>query len=122
MCTPTPASPCGPGARPSSTDRSFLRDRVVVAFVFPDQPPANRYYWLLVEHGDAEVCYADPGGDPDLLVEAESVAFVDWHRGALSWAAARRDGRVTVTGPQRLARSLATWNLHAPTAPRQEVV
>lgn len=92
--------------------------RVVVAFVFPDQPPGNRYYWLLVEHGDAEVCYADPGGDPDLLVEAESVAFVDWHRGTLSWSAAQRERRITVTGPRRLARSLATWNLHAPISPR----
>ena len=74
-------------------DRSQLpANRVVVAFVFPDQPPGNRYYWLLVEHGDAEVCYVDPGGDPDLVVEAESVAFVDWHRGALSWSAAQRDG------------------------------
>ncbi len=100
-------------------DRSQLpADRVVVAFVFKDQPPGNRYYWLLVEHGDAEVCYADPGGDPDLVVEAESVAFVDWHRGALSWSAAQRDGRVAVTGPRRLARALATWNLHAPTALR----
>ncbi|MGE0000415.1 MAG: winged helix-turn-helix transcriptional regulator [Ilumatobacteraceae bacterium] len=100
-------------------DRSKLpAGRIVVAFVFPDQPPGNRYYWLLVEHGDAEVCYADPGGDPDLRVEAESMAFVDWHRGVLSWSAAQRDGRVTVIGPRRLARSLATWNLHAPIAPR----
>lgn len=66
-------------------DRSRLPEgRVVVAFVFPDQPSGNRYYWLLVEHGDADVCYSDPGGEPDLLVEAESLAFVDWHRGGAS--------------------------------------
>ena len=100
-------------------DRSKLpTGRVVVAFVFGDQPPGNRYYWLLVEHGDAEVCYSDPGGDPDVVVEADSAAFVDWHRGALSWTAAQRDGRVVVTGPRHLTRSLATWNLHAPVAPR----
>src|SRR3546814_11257659 len=45
--------------------------RLVIAFSFPDQPPGNRFYWLLVEHGDAEVCYSDPGGEPDLYVEAE---------------------------------------------------
>jgi DNA-binding HxlR family transcriptional regulator len=100
-------------------DRSKLPpDRVVVAFVFPDQPARNRYYWLLVEHGDAEVCYADPGGEPDLFVEAESGTFVDWHRGALSWPAAQRTGRITVSGPPRLARSLPSWNLHTPSAPR----
>ena len=98
-------------------DRSKLPwRRVVVAFVFPDERPANRYYWLLVERGDAELCYADPGGDPDLYVEAESRAFVDWHRGALSWSAARRDDRIVVTGPERLARALGTWNLHVPSA------
>lgn len=100
-------------------DRSKLpAGRVVVAFTFPDEQPANRFYLLLVDNGDAEVCYADPGGMPDLHVEARSVAFVDWHRGALSWASARRDGHITVTGQPRLARSLPTWNLHAPIAPR----
>lgn len=100
-------------------DRSKLpAGRIVVAFTFPDEPVGNRYYWLLVEHGDAEVCYSDPGGDPDLRVEARSTAFVDWHRGAVSWSAVQRSGAITVTGPRRLARSLATWNLHAPIAPR----
>lgn len=100
-------------------DRSRLpTDRVVVAFVFPEEPAGNRYYWLLVEGGDAEVCYSDPGGDPDLYVEAESLAFVDWHRGALPWSEARRSGRIAVTGPKRLAGALPDWNLHAPIAPR----
>lgn len=100
-------------------DRSKLPvGRVVVAFVFPDEPPGNRYYWLLVEHGDAEVCYADPGGEPDLVVAARSVAFVDWHRGAVSWSAAQRNGHIDVTGPRHLARAVASWNLHAPVAPR----
>lgn len=100
-------------------DRSKLpRERVVVAFTFPDESPNNRYYWLLVENGDAEVCYSDPGDEPDLHIEANSVAFVDWHRGAISWSQARRDDAITVTGSRHLARSLPDWNLHAPVAPR----
>lgn len=100
-------------------DRSQLPDgRVVVAFRFPEETPGNRYYWLLVEHGDAEVCYSDPGGVADLAVEAESAAFVDWHRGALGWSQAQRDGRIRVSGDRQMARSLATWNLHSPIAPR----
>lgn len=93
--------------------------RLVIAFSFPEEPPANRHYWLLVEHGDAEVCYSDPGGEPDACVEAESRAFVDWHRGARSWAEVRRAGSVTVTGSKPLARSIGTWNLHAPIAVRR---
>ena len=68
-------------------DRAALPPgRVVVALIFPDERPTNRRYWLLIEGGDAEVCYSDPGGEPDLMVEAGSLAFVDWHRGARSWA------------------------------------
>lgn len=97
-------------------DRSKLpEDRVVVAFTFPDESPGNRHYWLLVEHGDAEVCYSDPGVEPDLHVSAGSLDFVDWHRGALPWSAALRDGRITVRGPRHLVRELGTWNLHSPT-------
>ena len=48
-------------------DRSALpAGRVVVALIFPDERPSNRRYWLLIEDGDAELCYSDPGGQPDL--------------------------------------------------------
>lgn len=100
-------------------DRSALPEgRVVVAFTFPEERPHNRRYWLLVEHGDAEVCYADPGGEPDLTVEAASLAFVDWHRGSRSWRDVLRTGEVTVTGPAWLRRSFPAWNLHTPAVTR----
>src|ERR1700754_3325568 len=49
--------------------------RVVVALIFPDEAPTNRRYWLLLDDGDAEGCYSDPGGEPDLTVQARSLAF-----------------------------------------------
>ncbi len=67
-------------------NRDALPDeRVVVAFRFPDERAGNRRFWLLVERGDAEVCLTDPGGEPAAEVVARSGAFVDWHRGVLSW-------------------------------------
>ena len=96
-------------------DRSLLPGgRVVVAFTFPDERPGNRHYWLLIEHGDAEVCYTDPGGEPDLMIEARSLAFVDWHRGERSWRDVLRSGDVTLLGPTWLRRSFPTWNHHTP--------
>ncbi len=88
--------------------------RTIVAFIFPEEPPGNRYYWLLVEHGEAELCYSDPGDDPDVNVTAESLAFVDWHRGRLDWGQALRTGRIEVTGRRDVARAVPDWNLHTP--------
>lgn len=91
-------------------DRLPTTGRLVVAFTFPDEPPGNRHYWLLVTGGAAEVCYSDPGDDPALRVFARSLAFVNWHRGALRWADAVRNGDITVHGPRWLAAALPTWN------------
>lgn len=100
-------------------DRAALpEDRTVVAFTFPDQPPGNRYYWLLIEGGNAELCYSDPGDEPDASVLAESLAFVDWHRGKLRWSAAVKAGQITVSGRRDIVRALPRWNSHTPTVAR----
>lgn len=96
-------------------DRSALpRHRAVIAFNFPQEAPGNRYYWMLIEKGDAELCHSDPGGDPDVYVTAQSLAFVEWHRGRLAWSEAIRSGGIELVGDKRLARALPTWNLHTP--------
>jgi DNA-binding HxlR family transcriptional regulator len=91
--------------------------RVVVSFEFPEEPSGDRFYWLIIEHGAAEVCLTDPGGQPDLRVVAGSRAFVDWHRGVLPWAQAQRHGSISVTGERRLVRAFPTWNTRAPQLP-----
>jgi len=88
--------------------------RVVVHFEFPDERAGNRFFWLLVHDGAAEVCATDPGGEPDLWVVARSAAFVHWHRGALSWSKAIRSGEITITGSRSLVRAFPTWNTRTP--------
>lgn len=88
--------------------------RVVVAFEFPDERVGNRFFWLLIEDGEAEVCITDPGGEAELRVVASSVAFVDWHRGVLPWSEATRSGDITVTGRSSLVREFPSWNTRSP--------
>jgi len=88
--------------------------RVVVAFTFDDQPVSNRYFWLVVDGGDAQVCFTDPGGDPELYVRGESRAFIDWHRGRRSWSQLLRTHKIEVSGSRELARALPSWNLREP--------
>ena len=96
-------------------DRSALpEERTVVAFTFPDQPAGNRYYWLLVEKGDAEVCYSDPGDRPAAEIVAGSLPFVNWHRGVLAWSDAIRSGEIRVTGARSVTRAIPTWHLAEP--------
>lgn len=88
--------------------------RVVVHFDFPDERQGNRFFWLLIQGGEAEVCTTDPGGEAELHVVARSGVFIDWHRGVRSWSTAVRDGDITVTGNRSLARAFPTWNMREP--------
>lgn len=86
--------------------------RVVVEFEFPEEPPTNRRYWLLAEHGAAELCYSHPGGESDVFVTASSEAFTRWHLGTLEWRQALADGAIAIIGPSPLVRAVPTWNRH----------
>lgn len=96
-------------------DRAALPDeRVVVRFEFPEERSGNRHFWLLVDQGDAEVCYSDPGDEPRVVVIARSKPFVDWHRGALEWSSAVRRGDIEISGERSLVRRFPSWNLRRP--------
>jgi DNA-binding HxlR family transcriptional regulator len=83
--------------------------RVVIQFDFTGRQSPERY-WLLIELGDAEICKTNPGLDEDLYITAEAEAFVKWHAGQLSWAAAIRHRRIQLHGPSWLVRAFPTWN------------
>jgi DNA-binding HxlR family transcriptional regulator len=91
--------------------RERLPDRrVVVRFEFADQPPETRRVWMLVDHGEAEVCKHHPGFEEDLIVETDAKTFAHWHLKHIEWADAVRSGRIRIAGPRPLARALPTWN------------
>ena len=83
--------------------------RVVIRFDFTGFRPHERY-WLLLEHGETEICKIYPGLDEDLYITAEAEAFVKWHAGQLTWAHALRDSRIRLDGPSWLIRAFPTWN------------
>ena len=83
--------------------------RVVIRFDFTSRQRRERL-WLLIEHGDTEICKEYPGLEEDLYVTAEAEAFVKWHAGQLSWAQATSDDRIQLDGPPSLVRAFPTWN------------
>jgi DNA-binding HxlR family transcriptional regulator len=90
--------------------RDRLPDRrVVIRFDFTGGPRRERL-WLLIEHGETEICKTYTGLDEDLYITAEAEAFVRWHAGRLTWAEALRSRRIELRGPSWLARAFPTWN------------
>jgi DNA-binding HxlR family transcriptional regulator len=114
-----------PGVVLWSWVRGYLRSdrlpqyRVLVRFDYPTLIGPGRRAWLLVEHGDAEICEKYPGGDEELIVVInDPVVFARWHLGEIEWGDALRSGAIEVTGSRSLARALPTWDRRVRTAQR----
>jgi DNA-binding HxlR family transcriptional regulator len=69
----------------------------------------GRRLWLVLDRREASVCLRPPGFRPQLVVRADLSVFYRVWLGALDYATAHRDGRITVDGPPTLARALPTW-------------
>jgi DNA-binding HxlR family transcriptional regulator len=94
--------------------RNVRRDRlpgrrVVVAFRFPDAPPAHRRFWLVLSPEEVDLCLRDPGHEVDLVATTGLATFTALWLGDLDWTAALATGRVALDGPAALRRALPDW-------------
>ena len=119
--TSTHTSRCGRCATPCAVTNSQT-DVSSSGWTSPASELHERY-WLLLEHGEAEICKTYPGLDEDLYITADAEAFVKWHAGQLAWAEATRDSRIHSTvphgsyGPSRPGTAAACSPTSGPTAP-----
>jgi hypothetical protein len=84
-------------------------ERVVVFFHLRGSIDKKSRFWLVLQHGAADVCLADPGYDIDVAVQGDVRTMVDYWMGRIAFTDAVRAGDLEVTGPRRLVRGLPTW-------------
>ncbi len=81
----------------------------VLHFHFPDGPEGKTDHWLVVENGEIDVCYIDPGHEVDVTIETGVKDFTRVWMGWLPILQAQDEGRFFVDGPPRFARDVANW-------------
>jgi DNA-binding HxlR family transcriptional regulator len=86
-----------------------LPARFVLHFHFPDGPEGKTDHWLIVENGEIDVCYIDPGHEIDVMIEAGLKDFTSVWMGWLPYRQAREEDRLFVDGPPRFTRDVPSW-------------
>lgn len=84
-------------------------DRVVTFFRYRDVEDSKRVWWLVAQGSGTDVCFSDPGFSVDLQVDAEARAMAEVWVGQIELGAAMQSGRVRITGPEHLVRSVPDW-------------
>lgn len=84
--------------------------RSVIQFRYPELPPAERSWWLIVEPGETvDLCSVDPGFDVDLYVSSDLRTMTAIWMGLDSVRGAQAAQRMTLTGDRHLADRMQTW-------------
>jgi len=89
----------------------------VVFFKLRGSSDRKSRFWLVLDRPDADICFADPGYDVDLNVEAHVRTMVSYWMGDVPFADAVGSGDVRVEGASSLRRAFPTWFMRSAFAP-----
>jgi DNA-binding HxlR family transcriptional regulator len=83
--------------------------RCTIQFLYPELATTHRNYWLVVESGEVDLCYTDPGFDIDLLVTSSLRTMTSIWMGLARLDAEVRAGHVQLEGDPAIRRAMQHW-------------
>lgn len=86
------------------------------AVVMVDMTDYRRLFWLVLEPGDASVCFTDPGFEVDAVLKARLAELYKMWNGQTDLLAAMRDGTIELQGARWIVRGLPKWLQLSPIA------
>jgi DNA-binding HxlR family transcriptional regulator len=101
----------------------FPPGRTTIQFEYPEVEERRRSYWLVVENGEVDLCYQDPGHEVDLWVRSPLRVLTAIWMGYSRIDAELASGALEVEGSRALARAMPAWLGLSPFAkvPRPQV-
>lgn len=102
--------------------RPMPQRRSVIHFQYPEQAPAHRVWWLIVEpEAGVDLCWTDPGFDVDLYVTCDLRTMTAIWMGLDSVRVAAAGDRLYLVGEPKLARDMQVWLGLSPFAKTQKL-
>lgn len=82
---------------------------VVALFQFPERPPSERRWWLLIDGGEVDLCLSNPGHAVDLTITTDVRTLTQMYLGRVDPTAAMRSGQLHLEGARPLVRTFSSW-------------
>ena len=95
-------------------DTSELARRAVIQVEIADR---RRMFWLVIEPGDASVCYTDPGFEVDAVLRSDLATMYRMWEGEIDLLDAVKAGSIEFSGPRWVVAGLPRWLQLSPVAP-----
>ncbi|MBX3582146.1 MAG: helix-turn-helix transcriptional regulator [Rhizobiaceae bacterium] len=96
--------------------------RCTIQFQYPELTASKKNYWLVVEKGDVDLCYADPGYDIDLLVRSPLRTLTAVWMGVAKLGNEISAGTIELDGDPAIAGAIRDWLGLSPFAKQERKV
>ena len=83
--------------------------RTVAHFRLREAPDEMRYWWLVLDAPDVDLCLHDPGFETNLTVNATPRTLAEVVSGDRGLAAALRNGEIELIGSSEATRGFRRW-------------
>ena len=83
--------------------------RTVLQFEFRDVRTAKRFWWLVIQRDEVDVCLKRPGYDVDMSITTRVKTLAAVWIGDVSLRDAIKQGLIELKGPDQLTRQLDSW-------------
>ena len=98
------------------SDNHKVETRRVVEFQLQGVPSNRRFYWLVFENDNVDVCVKNPGHEVDLWVATSIRTLVELWLGHTRLSEALRDERIRLDGDTKEVATFSTWYTCSPMA------
>jgi len=98
------------------TNHNHINGRRVVEFQLSGMPSDRRFYWLIFEGPEVDICVKNPGHDIDLWVTANMRTLVEIWLGHRKLSETLDDESLRLDGTNREIASFSTWFIGSPLA------
>jgi DNA-binding HxlR family transcriptional regulator len=87
----------------------FPVNRTTLLFHLTDAPSNYRYFWLIINNGEVDICLKDPGFDVDLHISVDLATMTAIWLGDMPLAQALRENTMVLDGPRALQDRFKSW-------------
>lgn len=101
-------------------DSFFPKRKVVIEFIFPEQPSSCRQFWLIAKPDlGVDLCSKDPAFDVDLYVTSDLKTLTSVWIGLSELRSALISDKIKLVGESTLKSSISQWLVRSSFAPKE---
>ncbi len=87
----------------------FQGQRVVMHIEFSEQSSRDRYWWMVVDNNEVDLCFEDTGHEPDITIITTLEVMTNIWLGYDKLETIKRDGKMKIFGSKEHIKNVSQW-------------